>query len=170
MILDEKGKLFGKVNLLDVIIVGMVIAVLVAAYLFFSRPGSKAAGTLQTVYTVEVTQMDEAYFEHIKPGEAVENGQTRDPMGTVLSVEVKPARVVATNARDGVFQMDELEGKYDGLVTISCDAQVEYPDLMAGKEALKIGKRLALRSESTAMHGYIVGMQYDEEEMGRYAK
>lgn len=167
MVVDEKGKLFGKINILDLIIIAVVVLALVFGLLMFTRDKA-ASGTVRTVYTIEVLQEEPEYFDHIIVGEPVEDGQTRDPMGKIVDVEISPSEFVATNMTDGKFQIEELEGKYDGLISIELDAEVKYPDIIGGKEAIKIGKKLALRSSSAAMTGFVVAMDYDEQEMGRY--
>ena len=97
MFIDEKGKIFGKVNLLDLIIILVIIlAVMFGGYYFISHKGADGS-KLTILYTVEVTKKDEAYFSHIIEGENVVDGKTKQPMGRIVSYEKMPARILTQN-------------------------------------------------------------------------
>lgn len=162
MIIDNKGRLFGKINLLDVFFILVLLAALGVAYLLFAGNGS-SVGEIPIVYTVEIQNQDAAYFEHITEGEKVIDGITKSPMGKIVGFSKEPAKIV-TQANDKLV-LATPEGRFDGYVQIEANAAVSYPDLKLENEAIKIGKAVALRSESAAMHGYIVAMDYDEEQL-----
>lgn len=165
MFIDEKGKLFGKVNLLDIIIILVIVAAVAFGGWYFLRNKGGDGSKLTISYTVEVTKKDEAYFDHIFEGESVVDGKTKQAMGTIISYEKVPARILTQNNEDMTLAYSDLAGKYDGYITIELDADVEYPDLKSGDEEIKIGKSVAYRSESAAIHGYIIGIDYDEEKL-----
>lgn len=165
MFIDDKGKMFGKVNLLDVLILLILIAAVLFGGWYFLRNKGGDGSKLSVSYTVEVTQKEEAYFDHIVEGESVVDGKTKQAMGTIVSFEKKPARVLSQNNENLSLEYSDLEGKYDGYIVIRVDADLDYPDFKSGDETLKIGKSVAYRSESAAIHGYIVGIDYDEEKL-----
>ncbi|MBQ4517235.1 MAG: DUF4330 domain-containing protein [Clostridia bacterium] len=162
MIIDNKGRLFGKINLLDVFFILVLLAALAVGYLLFADGGS-SAGTIPVVYTVEIQNQDAAYFEHINEGEQVIDGITKTPMGKIVGFSKEPAKIIAQ--ADDKLVLASPENRFDGYVQIEANASVAYPDLLLDSEAIKIGKAVALRSESAAMHGYIVAMDYDEEQL-----
>lgn len=161
MFIDEKGKLFGKINLLDLFLVLIALLVLIGAAVFFmSGGGLTGAETIPLTYTVEIKQKDAEYFEHVIEGEQVIDGVTKEPMGEITALSLQPA--THTTQADDKLLTATIEGKFDGYVEITTDATVRYPDILIGDETtVKIGKSMALRSESVAMHGYIVDMEYD---------
>ncbi|MBR6729403.1 MAG: DUF4330 domain-containing protein [Clostridia bacterium] len=164
MMMDEKGKLFGKINLLDLFLVLLALAVLAGAAIFFLGGGTLSAEkTIPLTYTVEIKNKDAEYFEHIKKGEQVQDGITKTYAGEIYDCSTLPATQI-TQA-DNELILSEIEGRLDGYVKIQADASVSYPDLIIGKEAVKIGKSVALRSESVAMHGYIVDITYDSDQL-----
>ena len=110
-------------------------------------------------------QKDPEYFDHIIPGEQVVDGKTKQPVGKIVSFEKKPTRILAQNNEEMTLAYDELEGKFDGYIEIELDAEVDYPDLKSGDEEIKLGKLVAYRSESAAIHGYIIGIDYDAEKL-----
>jgi len=162
MIIDNKGRLFGKINLLDVFFIFILLAALGVGYLLFTDGGSQSK-TITVTYTVEIQNQDEAYFEHINKEEQVINGVTKAPMGKIVGFSKESARILAQ--ADDKLVIASPEGRFDGFVQIEAEASVSYPDFLLEGEAIKIGKAVALRSESAAMHGYIVAMDYDTEQL-----
>lgn len=165
MLIDEKGKLFGKINLLDLLVILILVAAIAFGGWYFMRGKAEGAGKLTVRYIVEVVEKDPEYFDYIIPGESVVDGVTKQPMGRIVSFETKPTKILAQNNRDMTLVYDEVEGKLNGNITIEVEADVSYPDLLSGNEKIKIGKDVAYRSESAAMKGYIIGIEYDEEKL-----
>ncbi len=161
MFIDEKGKLFGKVNLLDLLVVLIIIVALAfGGYYFIGKDGS-VGSKMSIEYTVEVVKKDEKFFEHIIPGESVVDGKTKQPMGEIVSFEKHDCKIISQDDRDMSLKLDTVEGKFDGTIKIRLDADVSYPDFKSGNETIKIGKSVEYRSESAAIHGYIIGIDYD---------
>lgn len=165
MFIDDKGRLFGKVNLLDLIIVLVIIAVLAFGGWYFLGGNAGSADTLTVDYTIEVLQQNPEYFDFIIEGEKVVDGVTKQPMGEIVSFKTQPSRLLTQNNENLSLGYDEIEGKLDGHIVIRLDAEVAYPDLKSGDEEIKIGKSVAYRSESAAIKGYIIGMDYDSEKL-----
>ncbi len=161
--IDEKGKLFGKINLLDLILIVLFLAIAALAALFFAGKDSTTGIALPVSYVVEVRNQDEAYFNNVNIGEAVSDGITGAYLGTISGFEKKPAQVIVQ--ADDALVAASPEGKFDGYITISADATASYPDIMLAGEPLKIGTSIAYRSETLAMHGYIVKIDFDEAEL-----
>ncbi len=164
MFIDEKGRLFGKVNLLDIFFVLLFIVAIAAVFLLFGGQGGNDS-TLPVTYTLEVRNEDAAYFDNVHVGEQVVDGVTKARMGKIVGFTKKQAHVLEqANNKMAIFTP---EGYYDGYITILVDATVSYPDLIADGQPIKIGEEVAYRSESLAMRGYIVAIDYDEEELRR---
>ncbi len=151
--IDEKGRLFGKLNLLDLFLIILFVAIAIFACLFLSG-NSGSNSTVPVSYVVEIQNKEEAYFDHVIIGETVSDGITGAYLGTISGFEKKPAQVIA-QANDKLV-IANPEGRFDGYITISADATEAYPDLVLGGEPIKIGSEIAYRSETLAMHGYIV--------------
>lgn len=164
MFLDENGRIFGKLNILDLVIVVFIVLVLVLGGIYFSGNGD-LSDKAKVQYTVEVLAKDETYIDHIIEGETVVDGVTKQNMGKITGFTKKDAMQIKENMAERKFNAAKIPGKYDVYITIELDADINYPDISSGSEDIKIGKGVALRSESVAMHGYIVGIDYDLDEI-----
>ena len=164
MLIDEKGRLFGKINVLDILFVLLFIAVIAVVVILFGGRNGNAA-TLPVTYTLEVRNEDASYFDQVHVGEKVVDGVTKAYMGKIVGFTKKPAHVLEqANNKMAIFTP---EGFYDGYITSQVDATVSYPDLITDGQSIKIGEEVAYRSESLAMRGYVVAIDYDEEELRR---
>ena len=167
MIIDKKGKLFGKINLLDILIILVVLAfVALGAAKLFSGFTSSKNETTELIYTIEVTKKDADFFESIKEGDSVFKKNTKEPNGEVVSCEVAPAQYITKNLDSLTFEITEAENKFDGKIKIKVQADINQPDLMVDNEAIKIGKDYAVRTENSVLEGYIIDMEFDKELMG----
>ena len=167
MIVDDKGKLFGKINLLDLFIILILIAAVAFGGWYFMRYKNRSSDKLTVQYTVEVKAKQDDYFEHILPGEQVVDGKTKQYMGKIVSYEKKPAVIKAQDDEKKQIVSTTVPGYYDAYIVIEVEADVAYPDIKSGDVTLKIGKEAAFRSETVAMHGYIVNMEYDTDVLRR---
>ncbi|MBE7047912.1 MAG: DUF4330 domain-containing protein [Ruminococcaceae bacterium] len=162
MIIDEKGRLFGKLNILDILFVLILIILIAGAYMLFST-NSKTDTVVPVTYTLEIKNCDAAYFANVHIGEQVTDGVTKAVMGRIVDFKQAPAEVL-TEANNKIV-MSYPKDRFDGYVTIEAQASVVYPDLILDGEPIKIGQLVAYRSESLAMRGYIIDIQYDIEQL-----
>lgn len=106
--IDEKGRLFGKVNLIDLIVLLVLIAVAVVLALQIAGGGDEAAAPTPTPtralnptvieYTVKCARMDPAEYERIKAN--FDAGDTR--FMTNGGLEVKGSEVIGLRAEPNV--------------------------------------------------------------------
>lgn len=167
MVIDKEGKLFGKINILDIVLLILFAAAVIFAAKallprFFSNESS--AADTEAVYTIEVTKETEDYFENIKPGDKVFGENTDDEIGTVVSCTASPAVYIVEDKENAEYREVTVEGRYDGLVKIKSPVTVKYPDITAGTNSIKIGVLTNLRTENSLIRGYIVAMEGDFEE------
>ena len=59
---DKNGRIFGKVNILDLIIVLFIVLVLVVGGLFIENRGKDVSDKVKVRYTVEVITKDYEYI------------------------------------------------------------------------------------------------------------
>lgn len=164
MFVDEKGKLFGKINLLDLFLLIAILAIIAVAGLYFMNH-TKSVETLPVTYIIEIQNKEEAFFDHIHEGEAVTDTITGVSVGVISGFNKEPAQVI-TPAGNELIAVSP-EGRCDGYVQITVDATISVPDMLANDIPIKIGRNVSFRSETTAIQGYIVDMEYDEELLGR---
>jgi len=117
--IDKNGKIFGKVSIIDIII---VLAILVLGIGFVYRQTSEQ---LQTVlnptdefYIVfESNRLRGVNVDAISVGDIMFRLHDRQPMGTIIDMEVHPATETLRRS-DGVAVLAEMEGRYRVVLTL----------------------------------------------------
>ena len=169
MIMDKKGRLFGKINLLDALIVLIVICFLaVGAVKMFSgvlsgKIGKSDGVETEIVYTIEITRETPEFFDKIKPGDAVFRSSSDESVGEIVACDVKPARYLTENKLDLTYEMTEVEGRCDGYITVKSKVNFEYPDFVIEEEKIKIGEMIRRDTREASIKGYVVALEYDEK-------
>lgn len=97
-IIDQKGRLFGLVNLLDLIV---ILAVLGAGgllgYKTFMAPEAQTVGGQTVQVQFLVGPVRQATVDELKVGAIVYDGKSDAQLGKIVAVETRPARVLGSN-------------------------------------------------------------------------
>lgn len=118
MIIDKKGKLFGKINIIDLLIIAVVIAAVgIVGYKYFyggeTAATASSAATI-TFYAEEIT--DFVLDGTINQGDEVYDVQEKVSLGTVTGVEYSDA-VSYTVDSDGNYVQTSKPGHKSVILT-----------------------------------------------------
>lgn len=156
-LLDSKGRLFGKVSILDVAAALIILMVLFGIFLYPGTSGS-VAQVGATTKPVEVDVMvrgltssdPERLFETIKNSETTNIIIRNQPYGQVKvkNVQLLP-RSTAVPQPDGSVKAlpdprPELNYTLDMLITLEDDAQITDTGPVFGNSKVKVGTQIEL--------------------------
>jgi hypothetical protein len=172
-ILDSKGRLFGKVSLLD-LGAGLILLMVVAG--LFLLPGGTGSSVAQIGAANKPVEMDvivrgltvsnpKAFVEAIQ-----QQGKTNiiirnQPAGEVQILGVKSLpRSVAVPQPDGSVKpmpdpRPELEYTVDMIITLKGEAQVLADGAVLGGSKIKVGTPLELEGQTYRFNAPIVGVR-----------
>lgn len=173
-VIDEKGRLFGKINLIDLLIV--LVLALVAAALCFKILGARAPGAVTTQddlisanqqvtvrYKVLVSGIDEEYFAgleaHAQGASIVRDNNIVD--GKIVNFE-KKACSTALDASGNVVSV-ENQDRYDALFTIEYTGRMEANALVEGEQVIRVGAQYTVRTLYIEIIGYITDVEILEQ-------
>ncbi len=119
MLLDEKGRLFGKVSIIDIGVLLLIIALMGGVYYkFFMVDKNQNAAKFDTLeYKILVEEVRQQSIDAIEIGADIYDVKTDSHMGKIMSKEVLPATDQLTKA-DGTVVIAEKPERYNVLVTI----------------------------------------------------
>lgn len=142
---------------MDVIIIGLVIALLAAGvYKLFIVNTTLAIQNNNIEFKVLVEEVRYPTVESIKAGQAVRDVQTNIPLGNVVSKEVSPYKE-AVPTLDGKVVLAEVPDKYDVIITIASPAVVTDNSIMIGNKEIKIGAQISVKSNVFSVTGIVYG-------------
>ncbi len=121
--LDKKGKLFGKINIIDfcvIIIVIVLIAGAVYKFKFMDKTSNNVA--MQPItYTVKVEKVRDYALNNIEIGDTLFDKTSGNAIGTITNVESEPATdYVIMN--DGSIVKGNVENRINIILTVEAEA------------------------------------------------
>ena len=164
-VIDKNMKLFGKVSLLDILIVLVVIAGIVAAAIYFGTHGTGIGGveTQPITYEIMIKKVDLEFAEAIKVGQQVNDRVKGYDRGVVVKVDIVPHSDKATDLTDGSQALKEFPGLYDAIVRIDVEAEVTDRYINLSGNRMDIGKEAYLQIGSNVYKSWVSRIDVDGE-------
>lgn len=150
-IIDERGKLFGLINPIDLLV--LLLVILVGAGVYYK---TQVSGTFVEPSKVKVTLLvpwlrpEEA--DSIKVGDILVAGGNYTGV-KITSVEVVPARQVNVTA-EGQSVLTTDPYRKDVTVVVEGQIPVLTPELKFGGQDLRRGKEFFVKSQTYEYRGY----------------
>ena len=145
-VIDKKGRIFGKLNVIDLIAVLLIIAVIaVLGVKLTSHSDAAAEGAGQpVVYTVLVRNVEPDVYEHIKdliPGQLYAEDELQDAY--VTGVEATPIEeneiLLEKNTYGSSTITQGIPGYYDLVFTIEGNVEDNVSSKL-GSQEIRVGK------------------------------
>ncbi len=125
-LIDENGRLFGLVSVIDVAVIVVVAVLAVALYTKDSAmPIASAADPMQTIrYEVTITNMPEGRLESLRVEDPLYDKETGNPMGVIKDIQVEDC-VISMLKADGTYVMAPIDSRYNVKLTVEAQARVD---------------------------------------------
>ena len=123
-IIDDKGRVFGLISIIDVIVLLVVVVLAIAAYTKFNVHDSPLtpANTVGVTYTVRVSAIRLSATDMMRRGDSLyTNAGTF--IGTIKDIGIEEAYSLEQRI-DGIFLMARIHDRYD--ITLTVEAQCSY--------------------------------------------
>ena len=122
---DKKGKLFGKINIIDFCVIIVVIVLAVGAFYKFKvvDKTSTSVAMEPITYTVQINRVRDFVFNNIREGDLLYDKTSGNCIGTIVGFEATPAQD-RLQMPDGTVIMTEVENRYDVLLTVEGEGVV----------------------------------------------
>ncbi|MCL2843126.1 MAG: DUF4330 domain-containing protein [Oscillospiraceae bacterium] len=122
--IDETGRLFGKINVIDLGILLLVVFIAIGAFLKFAvlEQTTVTIEAAPVSYTLEITNVRDWTIRNIRVGDTLY--VTGTAVGTVVGIETRPHRV-AVSSNDGAVWWGDVPERYvvevevEGTATVS---------------------------------------------------
>ena len=165
MIIDKKGKLFGKINIIDLLlIVVLVAAVGIFGYKFLFKGGNDAASGAGvngkakiSFYTEEVS--DFVLDGTINIGDPVIDVNTSTVMGTIVDVQIGESHSYAANS-EGKFVLSEKPEHSSVTVVIESDGSQMVNGIKIGSNKYYIGHSMTITAGRAKMYLRISDIEF----------
>ena len=121
--IDEKGRLFGKISVIDLSILLLVVFIAIGAFLKFMvlEQTTITVEAAPVSYTLEITNVRDWTAHNIRAGDTLY--VTGTAVGTVRAVEMRPHRVTISS-NDGTVWWGDVPERYVVEVEVAGNATV----------------------------------------------
>jgi hypothetical protein len=148
-LIDKKGRLFGLINVIDLLVIILVVAV-VARFALNPQKSSLTNEEKKIQVVLLVKDVRDATANVIKEGDVVRETKTNNLLGKVTKVEVKPAETLVNTADGRVLNVPNPVLK-DVYVTIEGSATVGENSIVLGGTEIRIGTALQMKTNLYAV-------------------
>lgn len=147
-LVDDKGRLFGKMNLLDILGILLLAFLLFLSFLKITDKSIASITSTEENVKVELTLsivMDKGYFDVLEVGDKITEDK-RELTGSVTNIEIRD--VYATNTDINGKAVDSIDPtKQEALVTIETELLKRGALYKLGKQEARQGLMLFLESD-----------------------
>lgn len=158
-LIDSKGKLFGKINIVDLLIVLLIISIAGGAYLvFFGGSDKQVVETTKVVYDFEITNVNMDFIEAITPGDPIRDSTRGNELGTVVSKTSRKATMLNEDLINGRYIIADVPDAYDVVITIEARADITPANIIVGGAEVKVGKKFFIKGKGYANQGFVTKM------------
>ncbi len=134
---DEKGKIFGKINIIDFFVIIVVVLLIFGAVYKFTTMnksvGSTGSASSQTVnYNVKVEKVRPVSLENVKEGDILFDKTSGNSIGKIIKVESEVAKDIVEMS-DGSAVLGEVENRINLILTVEAEGIVNSKGTFVGK-------------------------------------
>ena len=148
--IDEKGRLFGKISIIDILII--LAVVLLAAGFIYNRTSQHVRQIISADTALYVTFLVEGVRDFsvlaVEEGDIFFRQHERVPLGRVARIETAPAYDIMVRS-DGSAVYAPVEGRYNMYITLACVGSVtDTGFFINGTLQVSEGGRLSIQSNN----------------------
>lgn len=159
--IDEKGRIFGKLNIIDILIVAVVILALLGVnYKFGLLEKFSPKETVQKPAIVKlwVKNVSNYTVASINEGDTVKELKSNATIGKIVQKEARPGRDYGTDA-EGKWVLSEVPEKGDVFITLETNSPLGTQDIKLGSKEAKVGASLEIKGPKFQVTAYVIGVE-----------
>ena len=157
-LIDKNGKLFGKLNIIDLVVVLLIIAAIV--FIGMRLTGGHESSSLKTAeYTFKIERVRKQTVDAwTKNAVGIVDAENKDHMGDIIAISYEPARVFVKKS-DGTYAIAEHTDRYDVTLTLTVGVnETDEGYYTENNTYIAPGKDMGLSNRYAQSFGVITGL------------
>ena len=160
MIIDEKGKLFGKISIIDIAVVLILILAIVGGVVIYNKTGSGKVSPTDNSLVTNTDSLDDLCIEFqlsdvrditknaVAKKDKIYSDSTGDYIGEVIRIDSKPFRNSITGT-DGTIIFADVPEKYELTIYVKTTGQhTDTGYYLFQNTHLAVGESFAIKTET----------------------
>lgn len=163
MIIDKNGKLFGKINIIDLLVILLIIGAGIGFGLrFVSTAADNVRSQTKLTYVVEVENIRSYAVDALQKKGIATDTKTKNIIGEIVDVSASAMKTQALKA-DGTTVFAEVPGKYSARVTVTADGRESDRGYFVGENIeLSVGSSVSLSTKYVNTSGKVISITKGE--------
>ena len=151
-------------NFFDIVIVAVLVAAAVLLFTLVRGTGDTGGGLFAVAqepvyYTIELQAMRGDSGELIAPGDSLIDRVENRPLGTVVSVELRPAQMLSRDLITGDFVVSVIPERTDAIIVVRAMATITDTQISIGRFTLRAGTRVSVLGPQYHGTGFVIDIE-----------
>jgi len=157
--ITKEGKLFGKISIIDVIVILAVIVIGVGGYLRFFAPNARLVAQPHEIeYVMRIHSVRRMSINALQQLGSIADTRTGEELGEIVYVTYEPAYWEIALI-DGDYVSLPVPDRYNAIVTVRVDGRVSGTEFLTHQNrSLSIGTSAAFQSKYAETSGEIIAI------------
>ncbi|NLC03424.1 MAG: DUF4330 domain-containing protein [Tissierellia bacterium] len=156
-IVNEKGKLFGLINIIDLMVVLILALIIVGGASRFRTKPIVVNDDSKAIITFAVSDIRMATVENIIVGDPIYHYDKGGYIGDILDLKVEPYKEPLES--DGKWINAEIPEKYVATFTVEADVRDNPDFILVGGEQTRIGVEFRVKNKRIAFFATVMKME-----------
>lgn len=157
--IDKKGKLFGKINIIDLLFLIILVVAVVGGISRFKDSAISVESTSKGRMTFLVDEVRMPTAENITEGQELYSYDKGTYMGKIAGKTVKPFEDAVEY--EGQWVNAPVPDKYVVYVDVDVDIKESDKAYVVGGEEIRVGNEYRVKTKTSAFTGICVGIKKD---------
>ncbi len=154
-IIDKKGKIFGFINIIDLVVILILGIVIVGGVSRFRKAAPQIVEQNQkALIELEVSEIRQPSVDGLQVGDELFHYDKGQYFGKIVDIKIENFKE-AVSTSDGKIVLADVPGKYNALVYVEANAVDTTNAIVVGGEQLRIGAQYRLKNKKVAVFGTI---------------
>lgn len=159
-ILNKKGQLFGKINIIDLVIIAAIALIIGGGiYKFTTLNNTFSYDNLDKVSLIlEISEVQEGLIESIEKDDILYDSVRGSEFGRVINKTFSPHKELIIN-QNGIAEYKEIPELYDVEIKVKSLGNITDNGIIIGTTPIYIGSSIRLRSSLYVFTGDVLNMK-----------
>ena len=150
--MDEKGRLFGVLNIIDLCIILFAAVVVAVVMMFLSANSTINKSVKEDKITIEIQAVEKDLCDAIQVDKKIYDRIQNKALGTLVDVRIEPTVEYNISRETGEHVKSQVPERYN----VELDIETE------SSEDLYVGKRMSVETKDFTAAGYIIEKETEE--------
>lgn len=163
-IINKEGLLFGKISIIDLLILAMIAGGVFFVISFFDKEEIQVKTETEFYYSYEASNVNEHFIDAITPGTDLYNSSKNHHVGQVVQVTETPYYIWTEDLNKGLVYKTEDPSRTSVVIKVKAKGSVSSTAFYAGQELIKVGHVFPIKGLGFASHGVVIEIEEVQNE------